>query len=94
MDGNDNNGAGGPPQPGQRRGRQGRDDTPSRPRRAQAGGELRQGFDPLDAASNVFCIYYFMIQAWLGGHLGGRQEMQKRFHAALKLQIEGLAKRK
>ena len=57
---------------------------------AQKRGELRPDVSAFSAASNFFCIYYFMIQAWLGGYLGERHEMEKRFQASLKLQIEGL----
>lgn len=58
---------------------------------AQTRGELREDFSPLDAAANFFCLYYFMIQAWLGGYLGERQQLEERFRAALTLQIKGLA---
>ncbi len=61
--------------------------------KAQDRGELRPDFPPISAASNFFCIYYFMTQAWLGGYLGERQEMENRLQSSLKLQIQGLEKK-
>jgi hypothetical protein len=59
-------------------------------RDAQEQGEVAPDVLPMQAASNVFSLYFGALLAWLSGMLPLELALEKHLRPALALQIRGL----
>jgi hypothetical protein len=57
---------------------------------AKSRGELRADVPALRFAHNLFALYFFQLQRWLGGDPITNRQRDEGLRAALKLQLDGL----
>ena len=57
---------------------------------AQASGEIRSDAQPLPLAHNIFALYLFLLQAWLGHQNLSPAQRDARLRTSLELQLAGL----
>jgi len=59
----------------------------------QERGEVREDLFALQAASQLFGVYYLAVVMWLGGALPNRAALDAQFRPSLVLAMEGLSRR-
>jgi AcrR family transcriptional regulator len=62
-------------------------------REAQARGEVAPDVEPMQAAGNVFWLYYGALMSWIGGFTSLEAALDPMLRSAIALQIRGLAPR-
>ena len=59
---------------------------------AQSAGEVGRDVDPLQAAQNVFALYFMSLLSWIAGHTSIEDAHDRVLRAALTLQMRGLSR--
>src|SRR5262249_2587543 len=59
-------------------------------RDAQARGEVAGDVEPLQAAQNIFALYFGALMSWLSGLFSLEAALDRGLRAALALQLRGL----
>ncbi len=57
---------------------------------AQRRGEVAEDVAPLQAASNIFSLYFGVLLQWLSGFIGFEHVLEPTLRSALELQLRGL----